>query len=193
MTENSVHANRRTDSSITTSTEAARIDMRRLIGTTAEGTFVCGGLGYFWYRWLDAAVKRIGCKPGTLRFVAAKLGMEVAIWHPFSLAAFWVILGVWNGNPPRQIKEELQKEFLPTLASEVTLWTTLDILNFWKVPVRFQVLVANLGGLLEAVGLSYVHEHGFPGIPSRIPEKSDPGIMHGIAERLHGLERFQDS
>jgi hypothetical protein len=168
-----------------------QLDVRRLIGTTAEGCLISGGMGFFWYRFLDRAVTSMGYKAGTLRFVAAKLGLEMAIWHPFSLAAFWVLLGVWNGHPHKQIKSELGKEFLPTLASEIALWTTLDIINFWKVPVRLQVIVASLGGLVEAILLSYVHERGFPGF-IRGPDKVDPGIMHDIVGQLQGFERFED-
>jgi hypothetical protein len=172
---------------------AQSVDLRRLIGTTAEGTLVGGGLGLLWYRFLDRAVTSMGCKAGTMRFVAAKLGLEIAIWHPFSLAAFWVFLGVWNGQPHKQIKSELSKEFFPTLASEIALWTTLDIINFWKVPVRLQVIVASLGGLVEAILLSYVHERGFPGfVRGGGSDKVDPGIMHGIVGQLQGFKRFED-
>ena len=40
----------------------------------------------------------------------------------------------------------------------------MDLFNFLKVPVQYQVLVSNAGSLLEAVGLSYIHKNGFPGM-----------------------------
>ncbi len=83
-----------------------------------------------------------------------------------SLVSFWVIVGLWEGHSIPQIQKELRKEFAPTLASEMALWGPLDVFNFWKVPVHLQVIFANSGSLVEAVVISYIHDHGFPGFVS---------------------------
>jgi hypothetical protein len=139
------------------------MDIRRLAGTTAEGCIVGGGVGYFWYQALDRIVTKSGLQSGTLRFVCAKMGLEMSVWHPVSLVSFWVLVGLWEGHSFDHIRAELRKDFAPTLASEIALWGPLDVFNFWKVPVHLQVIFANAGCLIEAVGLSYIHEHGFPG------------------------------
>ena len=41
------------------------------------------------------------------------------------------------------------------------MWAPLDIANFAFVPVRHQLLVANMGCLAESVALSFVKANGF--------------------------------
>jgi hypothetical protein len=40
-------------------------------------------------------------RAGTARFVLAKLGLEMAVLHPVSLAAFFLCTGLGGGEPPR--------------------------------------------------------------------------------------------
>jgi Ca2+-binding EF-hand superfamily protein len=145
-------------------TSAGGIDFRRLLATVTEGSAVGGAAGLYWYAFLDRFVSgTVGLTSGTMAFVAAKLALECFIWHPVSLTSFWTFLGVVEGHSVSDIKKELSTDFVPTLLSEYVLWLPIDALNFWLVPVHLQVLVINLGCLVEAVFLSYVHAHGFPG------------------------------
>lgn len=140
------------------------IKWKRLLLTALEGSLVGGGLGVYWYSFLDKIVSgRFGLVSGSLSFIAAKLSMEFIIWHPFSLASFWLFLGIFSdGNDLKTIKREMRRDFAPTLFSEYGLWLPIDFLNFKFVPVHLQVIVINGGSLIEAVLLSYVHAHGFP-------------------------------
>ena len=74
-------------------------------------------------------------------FVAAKIELEVAIWHPIGLFVYWVLVGTAEGHRVEKIKRELAADSLPTRAGDVALWTPVDILNFWKVPVRLQAVL----------------------------------------------------
>ena len=112
----------------------------RLIGTTVEESLVGGGVGCLWYKFLDQfVVRRLGCIPGTPRFVLAKLGLEFLVWQPVSLVAFWTIVGLAEGHSASQIRRELRSDFLPTLLGECCLWLPIDLLNFSRVPVGCQV------------------------------------------------------
>lgn len=138
-----------------------KFQFNRFAGVLTHGT-VMGGVGnYYWYNFLDSLVRnRLQLAAGA-RFVAAKIGLEIAIWHPTGLFAYWVIVGLWEGNTWPKIQRELKKDFFPTLTGDVCLWTPMDILNFTKVPVSMQTLFINVGSLFEAVALSYIHKHGF--------------------------------
>ncbi len=57
------------------------LDTKRLLFTTLEGSLVGGALGSYWYRLLDRLVTRTGFAAGSARFVAAKLALEVGLWH----------------------------------------------------------------------------------------------------------------
>jgi Ca2+-binding EF-hand superfamily protein len=134
----------------------AKFQSHRFMGVLSHGCLI-GGLGnYAWYSWLDSFVRSgLGLTSGA-RFVAAKIGLEVALWHPTSLLCFW-----------------LRQSYWPTLAGDVCLWTPMDILNFSRVPVHLQTTFINMGSLFEAVVLSYIHKHGFGGesVDDKIEEK----------------------
>mmetsp|Transcript_63912 Transcript_63912/g.171224 ORF Transcript_63912/g.171224 Transcript_63912/m.171224 type:complete len:423 (-) Transcript_63912:27-1295(-) len=162
------------------------LDVRRLAATSSEGSLVGGGIGYFWYNFLDRIVSNVmKLEHGTVRFVVAKLGLEFALWHPVSLLSFWLWVGLAEGHSIAKITEELKSDYFPTLLSEYCLWAPLDLFNFWKVPVHLQVIVSNAGCFVEAVGLSYIHEHGFPGFAP----KDDPVIrdVSSVSTRMPHL------
>ena len=171
-------------------------DLRRLAGTTMEGSLVSGGLGVFWYAALDRFVgTSLGLVSGTASFVAAKVALECVLWHPLTLSIFWTFVGLVEGSSWEKIKEELATDFTPTLLTEYVLWTPIDILNFKLVPVHLQVLFVNMGCLVEAVLLSYIHSHGFPG-SSKAPAAQDvisdksrvPSVLQSVRpHRLHKL------
>ena len=151
----------------------AKFQSRRFMGVLSHGCLI-GGLGnYAWYRWLDGFVRSgLGLTAGA-RFVAAKIGLEIAIWHPASLLCFWVIVGISEGHSFSKIQRELRQSYWPTLAGDVCLWAPMDFLNFSRVPVHLQTTFINLGSLFEAVVLSYIHKHGFGGeiVDDKIEEK----------------------
>lgn len=131
-------------------------EYNRLLGTTVDGAVMGGMVGYVWYNLLDRVVSSC-VSAGTARFVLAKVTLEFLVFHPISLYVFWQVVGRFEGHDSKQIAKELESEYLPTLGGEYLLWTPIDVLNFWKVPVRYQVLFVNCGSLLEAVFLSLSH------------------------------------
>ena len=115
-------------------------DWGRLAGTTLEESLIGGGVGCLWYRSLDKIVScRFGFVPGTAKFVLAKLGLEFLVWQPLSLVAFWTVVGLAEGHSGPQILKELRTDFFPTLFGECCLWMPIDLLNFSRVPVSYQV------------------------------------------------------
>ena len=137
-------------------------DPKRTAGTVVHGAAV-GGVGtYLWYNFLDGVVRgAMRLTPGGLPFVGAKLGLEIAIWHPASLLAYWTICGTAQGHSFEKILRELRDSFVSTLVGDAIFWTPVDILCFWKVPVGLQTLFANAGCFVESIALSYIHDHGF--------------------------------
>jgi protein Mpv17 len=147
-------------------------DLKRLGCTGFEGSMVGGGLSLYWYAALDRFVgTTLGLVGGSVAFVAAKVALECVLWHPFTLTLFWTFMGAVEGNSWEKIRSELAADFAPTLATEYLLWLPIDILNFRFVPVHLQVLVVNAGSLIEAVLLSYIHAHGFPGSEKAPPSQ----------------------
>jgi hypothetical protein len=113
-------------------------------------------MSYLWYKFLDKFVSRRFIE-GTMRFVGAKLGMEIVIWHPISLFFYCTIAGFAEGHSWQHVKLELQESFLVMWAVDAAIWSPIDILNFRYVPPHLQALLVSTVSLLEAVVLSSVH------------------------------------
>ena len=113
-------------------------------------------MSYLWYKFLDKFVSRRFIE-GTIRFVGAKLGMEIVIWHPISLFFYCTIAGFAEGHSWKHVKLELQESFLVMWAVDAAIWSPIDILNFRYVPPHLQALLISTVSLLEAVVLSSVH------------------------------------
>jgi protein Mpv17 len=150
------------------------LELSRLAGCMTHGFFIGGVGGYLWYGWMDKFVtKTVRVIPGTKKFIAAKILMEICVWHPVVLLGYWGIVGKFEGHSNAQIGAELRESFLPMLAGDASLWTPIDILNFRYVPVHLQALVFNAGSLVEAVALSYIHGLGGEG-DGFCPDKDQP-------------------
>ena len=92
-------------------------------------------IGHMWYNVLDSAVSRLA-KEGTVRFLGFKMLGECALLHPISLVIYFTCIGVGNGDTIREVREQLARDFWPTLACEYVMWCPVDLCNFWVVPVR---------------------------------------------------------
>ena len=115
------------------------LELSRVAGCMTHGFFISGVGGYLWYGWMDKFVtKTVRVIPGTKKFIAAKILMEICVWHPVVLLGYWGIVGKFEGHSNAQIGAELRESFLPTLAGDASLWTPIDILNFRYVPVHLQ-------------------------------------------------------
>jgi len=143
----------------TDSTSGFCIDARRLVATTVFGSLIAGVGGQMWYKYLDHLVLNvIKLENRGTRFVITKWLIECAFWHPVTLFAFWVFVGLTGGGDNLdQIKRQLQSDFMGTLAAELCLYTPVDLLNFSKVPLHLQVVVCNVASFFEAIMLSYLH------------------------------------
>jgi protein Mpv17 len=134
----------------------AGIDRPRLYSTTAYGGIVAGVGASYWYRWLDAYVgSKVLTGHTSARFIAAKLALEIGIWHPITLTIFWISVGAAQGQTVAESLADLRAKFVKTLAAEFALWTPLDIVNFRYTPVHLQPVFVAFGSIIEAVFLSY--------------------------------------
>jgi hypothetical protein len=119
-----------------------KFQSHRFAGVLMHGTIMGGFGNYMWYNnFLDPFVRNfLKLRSGSFRFVASKIGLEIAVWHPCSLFCYWVIVGIAEGSSWSKITKELRESFFATLAGDVCLWTPMDILNFTKIPVHLQTV-----------------------------------------------------
>jgi hypothetical protein len=55
----------------------------------------------------------------------------------------------------QDVKEKLRRDFWSSYAAELAFWPAFQAVNFWKVPVRHQLLAVNVACLLDATFLCW--------------------------------------
>lgn len=136
------------------------VDWKRTCIQTCYAALLWAPLGHHWYALLDRLVIRVA-DAGTRSFVVAKLALEMVALHPVALALFFVGMGLMGGEAPFEICAQMKRDYAPSLMAEYVMWTPIDLANFALVPVRHQLLVVNLGCLVESIMLSFVKANGF--------------------------------
>lgn len=134
------------------------LDLKRLAMTTSYGTLFAGVVGHTWYTQLDKIAHTIA-RPGTVRFVAAKVFADTAFFGPVHVAAFFSLLTLGEGGGFADIGAKLRADFLSTFTAELSVWPAAQALNFKFVPLQFQLLVVNTITILDAAFMSWVQHH----------------------------------
>ena len=55
----------------------------------------------------------------------------------------------------QDVKEKISRDFIATYCAELVFWPTFQAINFWKVPVRHQLLAVNTACLLDSTFLCW--------------------------------------
>ena len=132
---------------------------RHLAASALYGAAVVGPLGHAWYRWLDAFVSARFLR-GSARFVAAKVLLDEVVFGPVHVAGFFAtVVVVAEGGGAAEVAAKVRRDFASTYAAELAFWPAFQAVNFWKVPVRHQLLAVNLACLLDATFLCWASAH----------------------------------
>lgn len=135
------------------------LQYQRVAKQMAYASLVWTPIASTWYQALERVVCKVAVK-GTVKFVACKVALEVVACHPISLGAYFVCLGLAQGDGFAAVVAKTRRDYLPTLAMQVALWAPLDVCIFAVVPVPYQLLVMDSGCFLESVALSWVNANG---------------------------------
>ncbi|KAK9841824.1 hypothetical protein WJX81_005480 [Elliptochloris bilobata] len=130
-------------------------DMKRTLLTSAYGGLFIGPVGHTWYQVLDKAARR-RFAPGSLKFIATKVIGDEVVFGPVHVAGFFAFMTVAEGGSWQDVKEKLQNDFLSAYLAELAFWPAFQAVNFWKVPVRHQLLAVNLACLVDATFLCWI-------------------------------------
>ncbi|KAK2174696.1 hypothetical protein NP493_783g01041 [Ridgeia piscesae] len=105
--------------------------------------FVLAGPGmHLWYSCLDRFIK------GTRNAkVLKKTLADQILFLPFYLGSFISVMTLLRREPLSHVGDKLQRDFKPMLFASYELWPAVQLVNFYLVPLRHQVLVMNVVGL----------------------------------------------
>ena len=131
--------------------------MMMMLMMTMQRTLLlsAGPTGHYWYHGLDAAVKRFGMASTSLAGVASKVVADSLIFGPVHIVAFFAFMEAVEGGGPRAAAEKIRSEFWPTFMVELGFWPAFQALNFWRIPVRNQLLAVNFAGILDSTFLCW--------------------------------------
>jgi hypothetical protein len=133
--------------------------VRHLAASALYGACVVGPLGHAWYRWLDAFVSARFLR-GSAKFVASKVLLDEVVFGPVHVAGFFAtVVVVAEGGGLTEVASKVRRDFASTYAAELAFWPAFQAVNFWRVPVRHQLLAVNLACLLDATFLCWASAH----------------------------------
>jgi protein Mpv17 len=124
--------------------------LTRLAACTSFGLFVLGPFGHHWYARLDVVTNRLYA-PRSLKNVALKVLLDTAIFNPIFLVVFFTSVSLLEGLTVHDIGRKLYRDFVPSYAVDCSVWPPIQTINFRFVPVKFQLLVVNLGCYFDDV------------------------------------------
>jgi len=166
-----------------TSSASSSLSGRHVAASAAYGAAVVGPIGHAWYRFLDAWVAA-RLPRGTARFVAAKVLLDEVVFGPVHVAGFFAAVTLAEGGGLRAVKAKLEADFWPAYAAELAFWPAFQALNFWRTPLRHQLLVVNLACLLDATFLCWVSRNDLAGVVAGL--RGGEGVGEAPRKRPEG-------
>lgn len=111
-------------------------DLKRTLKFSSIGFFIGGPVLRLWYGILN---KHIGSKG---KYVAIKkVFIDQAVFAPTFLGMILVTQGALQGKKWPVIKMELSSNYFDVLSANYYIWPWVQIVNFYYIPLQYQVLV----------------------------------------------------
>ncbi|XP_072913228.1 mitochondrial inner membrane protein Mpv17 [Hemitrygon akajei] len=126
-------------------------NLKRTAKMTTVGLIYVGPVLSVWYRLLDRLVV------GQSRTAAFKkmLFDQLAV-APCFLAGFIAVTGFLGGLSREKIWLKLQKDYKSTLISNYAIWPTVQLLNFYFIPLEHRLAVVQIVALMWNTYLSWM-------------------------------------
>ena len=126
--------------------------------TSGYGALFNGILGHLWYENLDCLARKYFVA-GTRKFMASKVLADSVVFGPVHIAAFFTFVSLAEGGRMEDAVKKIKSDFVPTFGVELGVWPFVQTVNFWKVPLQYQLLVVNGVTVLDAAFMSWVQHN----------------------------------
>ena len=138
--------------------EDGGVDWKRVVVTSGYGALFNGILGHLWYENLDCLARKYFVA-GTRKFVASKVLADSVVFGPVHIAAFFTFVSLAEGGRMEDAVKKIKSDFVPTFGVELGVWPFVQTVNFWKVPLQYQLLVVNGVTVLDSAFMSWVQHN----------------------------------
>ncbi|KAH1005428.1 hypothetical protein HUJ04_006420 [Dendroctonus ponderosae] len=123
--------------------------------------FIVGlGLGpihHYYYLYIAKVMPKRDFKT-----VFTKIGLDQFMMSPICIGTFFYSMGALELKPIEKINEELKKKFLDVYMMDWCVWVPTQFINFYFVPVKYQVFYINAVTMLYNIFLSYIKHRDMP-------------------------------
>ena len=87
------------------------------------------------YQFLEyMCTKKLKYEANSPRFVSTKLLADTILFGPLHLLAFFLYMGLAAGKPFVQVKQDIHRDYLPTLCGEALFWMCVQVSLFSSFP-----------------------------------------------------------
>ncbi|RZC39141.1 Mpv17 PMP22 domain containing protein [Asbolus verrucosus] len=126
------------------------LNYKRTIQFFSVGTFFVGPALTVWYGVLH---KYVGS--GGKSVALKKVALDQVCFAPVCLVAVLGCIKTLQGNTFEQTKREIKNTYCDILIANYKLWPMVQVVNFYFVPLHYQVLLVQIVALLWNTYLSY--------------------------------------
>jgi len=139
---------------LTLSLLTSKMSSKSVMSRWAFFGIIDGVFTHKWYKiseWLAIAIHPAG---GHAAHVGIKIFFTGGFYTPAYCLLFILVGAIWEGKRGQQVVDKFKAEAWPLLKGTVPLWTGLNVLLFWFVPIKYRVLVAEIFHYVYLIGLA---------------------------------------
>jgi len=104
---------------------------------------------YVWVRVSGTIIKG-----SSLGAAALKAFLEQFTQGPFTIASFYFVMNILEGNGTTKATEEVKSKFLPTWKRAVTYWPFVQTINYSIMPLNNRVVFSGIASFVWIIYLS---------------------------------------
>eukprot|EP00347_Sterkiella_histriomuscorum_P017585 403348773 len=86
-----------------------------------------------------------------------KLALDQLVFAPLVILLFYPAINIVEGRSLSNAVEDLKNKYVATMIANYKIWPLANLINFYFIPIQYQVLWANLISLIFNACLSYLH------------------------------------
>jgi len=162
-------------------------DYKRMCRMAIFGGAVFGPAGHYWYHLLETKL------PGTTkREVFLKVLADQAVFAPPFYASFFYIMPLLEGKSHQQRVENVKQNFVTTILVDLSVWPTIQAVNFRYVPGDHRVLFVSAVSIGWNAFLSKM-QHGHGHHEPALPAPATVSTPHKVSSKVEKTEKTEKS